>query len=1186
MSSESRAVVAFTAVGALLVAIAVAVVRLGPGQGGVDGLPSVPTASAAASLPRFAQAAQAAQVPSDSVPRLFQHPSLSATAIAFDYAGEIWIVPRAGGEARRLVTGQLRNARPIFSPDGTQVAFTGIYDGNTDVYVVPFAGGEPRRLTHHPADDEAVGWTPDGARVLFRSMRATPRDLPRLFTVSTGGGFPEPLPLPSGVEASYSPDGKRIAFIPFPQWQPEWKLYRGGQLTYIWLADLSDSHVARVPHVQANDRYPMWVDDTVYFVSDRDAGTYGLFAFDTKGGGAVKELLRDPDGIDVHFASAGPGGIVCERLDGLFVYDLGTSKTTKVPVAISAELPQVRPHFVHVTSDDVLNVAVSPTGKRVLLEAHGDILSVPAQKGDARNLTRSPSVADRRPAWSPDGKWIAWVSDASGDEALYLRAPDGIGGTKKIDLSLGPAFPRTPVWSPDSKKLLLIDKHASLWLVDVEHPTPLLIDSNRFTGAWVLDPSWSPDSRWVAYDRQLANQLRATFVYSVEEKKSHQVTDGDSDTSCPRFDPSGKYLWFLARTDVGAADDENMTGFGRPMASSVYGIVLQKEARSPVGPQSDEEPASGVFAAVTGADQDDKEHTKDGKDGEGKDGKSHGDDGDRGGDTKKKPKPVAIDFDGIDQRIVALPIDRANYVDMQPGASGTLLLVSEPDALSDEDMIDAADDPPPDDVWRFDLKKRKTERFLEKIDGGGHMVFLVTADRRKVLYAKDRKLLFANADAKPDDSPTSVDTSSLQVWVDPRAEWRQIYHEVWRIEREFLYDPHAHGLDLAAAEKLYEPWLDGIAGRDDLNALVSQALSNLVLGHVWMRGGALPQQTRLNVGLLGADFTVEQGRYRFAGILHGENWNPKLRAPLTQPGVDVDEGDFLLAVDGQRVDGSDEVYRFFLGKADKQTVLEVGPKADGSGSRKVVVVPVGSEGALRLRTWMVHNRRVTDEISGGKVAYVFVPDTFREGYASFNRYYFAQAGKEAAVIDERFNHGGAIADYIVNVLGWTPTMMNARRDGEDTTDPKGIFGPKVMIANQMSGSGGDGLPWLFKHAGIGPLVGVKTWGGWVGIGGSRPLMDGGRVTAPHDGGYDFAGRWVIENEGVEPDIEVEQDPALMRQGHDPQLERAVQLALDALAKKPQPRATKPPYPDYGPRLPKLRTPAAIPSVATVDKRAR
>jgi tricorn protease len=1164
MSSESRAIAAFAGVGVLLVGVAIAVVRLGPEHGGVAELPSVPTATGAVpALPSVPP-----PVTKGRPPLLLQHPSLSATQIAFDYAGEIWTVSRGGGEAERLVSGQLRNSRPVFSPDGSQIAFTGIYDGNADVYVVPAAGGEPRRLTHHPANDEAVGWTPDGARVLFRSLRSTPRDLYQLFTVSTSGGLPDMLPLPSGYDASFSADGKRLAYTPFQQWQPEWKQYRGGQLSYVWVADLSDSHVVKVPHVVANDRYPMWVGDTVYFVSDRDGGTYGLFAYDVKGGG-VRELLHDSDGIDVHFASAGPGGIVCERLDGLFIYDLTAGKSTRVPVTVSADLPQVRPRFEHVTPDDVLNVAVSPTGKRVLLEAHGEILSVPAEKGDARNLTRSPSVADRDPAWSPDGKWIAWLSDASGEYALYFRSPDGIGETKKVDLGSPPSFFYSPKWSPDSKKVVLTDKHLHLWLVDVDHPTPVLIDTNPFDGAW-FDADWSPDSRWIAYERQLDNQLRATFVYSVSDKKARQVTDGASDTSSPRFDKSGKYLWFLARTDVGLAGSEGMTAIGRPRASSVYGVVLQKEQPSPVAPQSDEEPDAGVFA--TNAPEDHKDEAAKGHgDKGGAAAAGNSDDDEKKGDGKSKT-PVSIDFEGIDQRVVALPIDKTNYVDLEVGAGGSLFLVSAAVAMSDEEYIDAEDEPPPSAVSRFDLKKRKMEPFLPSIDGGDHLIFLVTEDGKKVLYGKERKLFIVESDAPPKGTEKPLDTSGLEVWVEPRAEWRQIFHETWRIERDYLYDPAAHGLDLAATEKLYAPWLDGIASREDLNALLGQALSNLVLGHVWSRGGTMPRQSRVNVGLLGADYTIDQGRYRFAHILRGENWNPGLRAPLTQPGVDVKDGDYLIAVDGRPVKATEEVYRFFLERAGKQTEIEVGPKADGSGSRKVIVVPTGSESSLRLRTWMEHNRTLVDDMSHGKIGYVFVPDTFFEGYANFNRYYFSQIDKEGAVVDERFNHGGAIADYIVNILGWTPTMMNSGRDGRDTFDPKGIFGPKVMIANQMSGSGGDGLPWLFKHAGIGPLVGVRTWGGWVGIGGYPRLMDGGRVTAPRDGGYDFEGKWVIENQGVAPDVEVEQDPALMRQGHDPQLERAVQLALDLLAKKPTPKAKKPPYPDYGRRLPKLSAP--------------
>jgi tricorn protease len=1163
--SESRAIAAFAGVGVLLVGVAVGVSRFMPQPGPVETLPPVATATAVVppGLPHGP-----AGSPGKDTPRILQHPSLSKSAIAFDYAGEIWIAAREGGEARRLVTGQLRNSRPIFSPDGAQIAFTGIYDGNSDVYVVPAAGGEARRLTHHPYGDEALGWTPDGTRILFRSWRATPRDLANLFTVPLTGGLPDELPVGSGDEAAYSPDASHLAFIPFDQWQPGWKKYRGGQTTPIWLADLSDSHVTKVPRTDSNDRWPMWVGDTVYFVSDRN-GPWTLFAYDTKsaGGSGVKELVHNPDGFDIRYASAGPGAIAYEQLDGVHLYDLTSGSTKRVPITISADLPQVRPHFEHIRPQQVLSVALSPTGKRALFESHGEILSVPAEKGDVRNLTRSPGVADRDPAWSPDGKWIAWLSDESGEYALYFRSPDGIGAVKKVELDSAPAYFYGPRWSPDSKKVVITDKRLNLLLVDIDHPKPVTIDTNPYDDTW-FDASWSPDSKWVAYIKHLPNHMHAAFVYSVADKQTHAITDGASDIGAPRFDKSGKYLWFLARTDVGLAANDGMSFMGRPVTANVYAAVLKKDQASPVAPESDEEDdagPAGLKDAKSKAKADADKKDKDDKDDKDKDkgGKDKGD---------KPAEPVVIDFEGIGQRIVSLPIDRANYVDMQVGAAGALFLLRFPAAFADEDYVDFDDDiQPPLDVLRFDLKKRKTETFVDKIDAASWGTFIVSFDGKKILYAKDKKWFLVGADEPPKDGDGLMKgAADMEVWVDPRAEWRQIFHESWRIERDFLYDPHAHGLDLAATEKLYAPWLEGIASREDLNALLTEALSNLVLGHVWSGGGNYPRQDHVNVGLLGADYRVEDGRYRFARILAGENWNPKLRAPLTEPGVDVKEGDYLLGVNGQNLKGTDEVYRAFLGRAGKQTVITVGPKADGSGSRQVAVVPIGGEGHLRLRTWMEDSRKKVDAMSGGRVGYVYIPDTFSEGYTNFNRYYFSQVGKDAVVLDERFNHGGAIADYIIDILGWKPQMAAATRYGQDVPVPsQAIFGPKVMIENQMSGSGGDALPWMFKNAGIGPVVGVKTWGGLVGWGGEPRLIDGGRVTAPHWGLYGTNGEWTVENHGIAPDVEIEQDPALLRQGHDPQLERAVQLALDALVKNPPKKFAHPAYPDYGPRLPKV-----------------
>jgi tricorn protease len=687
------------------------------------------------------------------------------------------------------------------------------------------------------------------------------------------------------------------------------------------------------------------------------------------------------------------------------------------------------------------------------------------------------------------------------------------------------------------------------------------VDTDRFEGGW-LGPAWSPDSRWLAYQKLLENHLPTVFVYSLEDKSIHQVTDGRSAASTPHFDRGGKFLWFLASTDVGLQATGTMTSMGKPSTSSVYGIVLAKEQPSPVPPESDEENSDAGAPAAPGGKV---------KGGAGDKGEK-GDKPDKG--DGKAPPPVKIDFDGIDQRIVALPIDRANYVDMLPGAEGVLFLLVAPVAFADEDYLEYSEENPmPVQVTRFDLKKRKTVPFIEKLETSwsGLSTFQVTADGKKVLYAKDKKWFIVDADEAPKDGDGMVKAAAgFEVWVDPRAEWRQIYHEVWRIERDFLYDPHAHGLDLAAAEKLYARYLDGIAGRDDLNELLEEGLANLVLGHVWAFGGATPRQDRVSVGMLGADYRIEDGRYRIAKILTGENWNPKLKAPLTEPGIDVKEGEFLLAVNGEELRGDDDVNRLFMGRAGKQTVITVGPKASMNGSRQVTVVPVGSESSLRLRGWMEDNRKKVDQMSGGKVGYVYIPDTGGGGLTNFNRYYFSQVGKDAVVLDERFNHGGQIADYIVDILKLTPLMGATTREGEDIILPaQAIYGPKVMIANQMSGSGGDALPWLFKKAQIGPLVGVRTWGGLVGIGGYPQLIDGGRVTAPRWALYGTKGEWEVENHGIAPDVEVEQDPALVRQGHDPQLERAVQLVMEALAKSPPPKLVRPPYPNYGPRLPKL-----------------
>ncbi|MBB6252403.1 S41 family peptidase [Nitrospirillum iridis] len=1100
-------------------------------------------------------------------PLMLQHPSLSAGLIAFDYGGQIWTVPRAGGQARLLVAGQGQNSGPVFSPDGGLIAYTGTYDGNTDVYVVPVGGGQPRRLTWHPGRDVAVGWTPDGKNVLFRTPRTTPRDLEQLYTIPVTGGFASPLPLPSGFEASYSPDGSHLAYTPFSQWQPAWKHYRGGQTARVWIAALGDSGIIKVPRDNSNDRNPMWAGDTVYFLSDRD-GPVALYAYDTKTA-KVTAVVKNEKGFDIQSASAGPGGIVYDQFGTLNLFDTATRQSRAVPVAISGELPQTRAHLETLDPGQILHAALSPTGKRVLVETRGEILSVPAEKGDVRNLTQSPGVADRDPAWSPDGKTVAWFSDEGGEYALHLRSSDGMGPVRVISLGQPPSYFYGPLWAPDSKKIAYTDKRLNLWVVDLDHsgdhPTPVKVDTDRYDSpATRLDPSWSPDSRWIAYSKQLQNHLHGIFIYSLADKKTQMVTDGRSNATSPRFDRGGKYLYFVAFTNNGLDPGWlDMSSMGRATDGRVYVMVLRRDLPSPLAPESDDEPAAGKGGGDKGKGK------AEAKDDGAPDAGDKKDDAPKGDGKKadgKKAKEVRIDFAGLDQRTLALPIPRVNLAGIEVGTEGVVFAGASPIALTDEDYTDGDEAGPPGvEIARFDLKTRKVDKFLDGVDAGS---FAVSADGQKVLYAQHGRWFVGGADKAPDGGASALKLDEMQVWVDPRAEWRQMYHEAWRIERDFLYDPKAQGLDLARAERVYAPFLEAMAGRVDLNALFAEMTGHIGVGHTFVGGGALPKQDRVSVGLLGADYRVVAGRYQFARILEGESWTPGARAPLTQPGVNVAVGDLLLAVNGREVTTEEEVYRYFLGTAGKQTVLTVGPKADGSGSRQVTVVPLPSETKLRLHTWMEENRRKVDQLSGGRLAYVYLPDTASGGFSNFNRYYYSQVGKQGAIIDERFNHGGEIADFIVDQMKKTPQMVNATREGEEMVEPaQAIYGPKVMIINQMSGSGGDALPWLFRKANLGTLVGVRTWGGLVGIGGYPPLIDGGSITAPRWALYGTHGEWEVENIGIPPDVEVEQDPALVRQGHDPQLEKAVAVALDQLAKNPPVPFKRPAYPDRKPVLP-------------------
>jgi len=1080
----------------------------------------------------FAAVAGAAE----ETPLLAHSPTVSKTHVVFAYGGYLWSVPRDGGDARQLTTGG-HEGLPVFSPDGKWIAFTGQYDGNVDVFVMPAEGGEPRRLTWHPAADIAAGWTPDGKRILFHSAREAYADFDRLYTVAPEGGPVEVLPMWRGEAAWFSPDATRIAYVPNEIWQTSWKRYRGGQTTPIYIVRLSDLALEKVPRENSNDSHPVWFNDTVYFLSDRN-GAATLFAYDTKTK-AVKQVVENK-GLDFKSLSAGPDALVYEQFGGIFLFDPASGKSKKVSIRIAGDLPATRPHYEKV-GDKIQNAAISPTGARAVFEARGEILTAPGEKGDIRNLTRTAAVAERGPAWSPDGKSIAYFSDESGEYALHIADQSGSKVVKKISLGNPPSYFYTPLWSPDSKKIAYTDKRLNLWYVDVEKGAPLKVTTDRYD-----DPtsgfaeSWSPDSKWLTYAKLLENHLRAVFVYSVETGKESQITDGISDARYPVFDKGGKSLFFAVSTDVGlSAGWLDLSSFQHPVLRSVYAAVLKKGDPSPVVPQSDEEKAVEEKKDSAGGDKG-KEADKNK---EGEKGKE--------GEKKEEAVKVTIDLDGIGQRIVSLPIKAANYVSLDTGKAGTLFL---------SEIVDVPrfGEPAPVTVSKFDLTTRKTEPFLGGING-----FAVSANGEKVLYRQGPGWFIAATAAAPKPGEGGLKLDEMEVYVDPRAEWNQMYHEVWRIERDFLYDPHHHGLDIHAAEMKYAPYLKGLAGRGDLNYLFDEMLGEITIGHMFMGGGDVPEPKHVKGGLLGADYKIENGRYRFARVYNGENWNPELRAPLTQPGVDVKPGDYLLEVEGREVRPPAEVYSFFENTAGKQIKINVGPNADGKDAKEVTVVPLPSEFALRNRAWEEDNRRKVDELSGGKLAYVHVPDTAVGGWLNFNRFYFAQVGKQGAVIDERYNHGGEVADYIIDMLKRPLRNCAISREGEAFCSPLAqIYGPKTMVINEMSGSGGDALPWMFKQDKIGPLVGTRTWGGLVGIYGYPPLMDGGFVTAPRVAIYGLKGEWEVENHGIAPDIEVENDPASVAAGHDRQLEKAVEVTLEALKKNPVVIPEHPPYPNY------------------------
>ncbi len=1048
---------------------------------------------------------------------LLRSPTVGADHIAFVHAGDLWIADREGGDPRRLTVHPGVEAEPFLSPDGSMVAFTGHYDGNADVYVVPVGGGEPRRLTFHPGEDHARGWTPDGAQVLFRSAREVQarRDF-KVFAVATGGGLPVALPMPTANHVALSPDGTRAAYTPFRDAFHTWKRYRGGRTTPIWVLDLATHEHVEIPRPNASDTNPVWAGDRLLLLSDRD-GTMNLYGWHP--GEDVEPLTTFTD-WDVKRASVHGDTVIFERAGQLHELDLGTDQVRTLPIRIDADLPHMRAHWEDATSF-IEAMDISPTGVRAVFGARGEILTLPAEDGDVRNLTLSAGVHDRHPSWSPDGSRIAWVSDASGEYELMIGPQDGLGEVEAIPLG-DASFYYGVLWSPDDSHIAYTDKRLNLWVMDLDEKRPTLVATDPFDyPPRSLDPAWSPDGRYLAYTQRQANHLRAVFIYDVQAGTHHRITDGMSDVVSATFSPDGRFLYFAASTNFALGGGWlDMSSYERPLRRALYLVVLSADEPSPLFPEAGDEPMD--------------EPAED----EGKKKK------DKGEDEAEDEVVVTFEPHGIDQRILALPVGEGPYSDLHAAADGLLL------------YVEADDDG--DELVRFDLDELESTELFEGIRG-----YTVSGDGNKLLIAYgDGGYGIVDAAGDPPDDGGRLDLSGLRVRVDPRAEAEQIFEEAWRIQRDWFYDPGMHGIDWPAMRERYRPWVDHVGHRADLNYLLGELIGELVVGHAYRWGGDHPDVNGPGVGLLGADYELTDGHLRVARIYSGLNWNPDLRAPLTEPGVDVAVGDYLLAVNGRPVGGNP--HAALEATAGVQTVLTVNARPTTKGAREVTVVPVGDEIGLRHRAWVEANRALVDQATDGRVAYVYMPNTAGAGYTSFNRYFFAQLDREAVIIDERYNGGGSVADYIVDMLARRPLNMLVTREGEDYPSPTAVMhGPKVMIVNQDAGSGGDCLPHYFRQLGLGQLVGTRTWGGLIGIYDYPQLIDGGMVTAPRIAFYGPDGQWTAENVGIYPDIEVEMTPAAVIAGGDPQLERAIEVILEELAQQGDTSMPRPPFPDYG-----------------------